>query len=71
MGSGKAGGRCCQWGKVRALPGVRAAPPTNRASGSVHSGPEGCEGAEQTLGLMRAVTFVRCCSGAGGVGEVS
>lgn len=49
---GGVGGWCCHWGKVRALPGVRAAPPTNRASGSVQSRSEGCEGAEQTLGLM-------------------
>lgn len=55
-------GSSCQLGKVRAVPGVRAAPPLS--GGSVQSGSEGCEGAEQTLELMRAVTFVRCYSGA-------
>lgn len=48
----------------RSESGARGESRPLQSSGSVQSGPEGCEGAEQTLGLMRAVTFVRCCSGA-------
>lgn len=34
------------------------------SSGSAQGRTEGCEDAEQTLGLIRTVRFVRCCSGA-------
>lgn len=66
------------WGEVRKWEGVGGAvsggkrercqgsgprPPPTEPAEACKAGPEGCEGAEQTLGLMRAVTSVRCCSG--------
>lgn len=55
----------------RSESGARGEIPLLQSSGSVQGGTEGCEGAELTLGLMRAVRFGCCCSGAQGVGEVS
>lgn len=42
----------------------RLPPPPLLGGGSMWSGAEGCVGAGETLGLMRAVTFVRFRHGA-------
>lgn len=49
--------------------GARGDIPPLPCSGRVRGGPERCDGAEQTLGLMRVVRSVRCRSGAEGVGK--
>lgn len=54
--------------KVRWVLGVRSPPGKERKSANRT---EGCEGARQTVGLMCAVRYVWCRSGAWGVVELS